>query len=226
MPMSVSDAVAGRRSIRRFLPTPVPQATIYRILERAMRAPSGGNLQPWKAMVLTGDHLNKVVTAVRDKVALGPSAMEPEFPVYPVNMESPWRDRLITLGKALYASLHIERQDKEGRQRQHEENFNAFGAPICMFVTIDRTLGPPQWSDVGMWLQTIMLLLREEGLDSCAQEAWSTYGKTVRQQLGVGDDQLLFCGLAIGYRDPEAEVNQFPVPRVPLDEIVTFHGFT
>ncbi|MGE4411435.1 MAG: nitroreductase [Sphingobium sp.] len=225
MSISVSEAVALRRSVRRFLPDPVPLPTIRRVLEQAMRAPSGGNVQPWNGIVLTGEPLNAVIAAVLKQVALSPDAAKPEFPVYPPGMGSPWRDRQITLGKALYTALHIERHDMEGRHRQHIENFRAFGAPVCMFVTIDRTLGPPQWGDVGMWLQTIMLLLREQGIDSCAQEAWSAYGRTVRDCLGVGDEKLLYCGLAIGYRDGGAEVNNFPVPRAPLDEIVTFRGF-
>lgn len=225
MSVSVSEAVLRRRSIRRFLPDPVPFALIRCVLDRALRAPSGGNLQPWNGMVLTGKPLDEVKAAVLERAALGPDAAEPEFPVYPPHMGPPWRDRQVSLGKALYGALHIERHDREARHRQHEENFRAFGAPVCMFVTIDRALGPPQWSDVGMWLQTIMLLLQEEGIDSCAQEAWSAYGRTVRECLGIGDDRLLFCGLAIGYRDAQAEVNLFPVPRVPLDEIVEFRGF-
>ena len=225
MSLSVSEAVAQRRSIRRFLPDPVPLATLERVLERAMRAPSGGNIQPWSGIVLTGAPLARVIEAVLERVALGHDAAEPEFPVYPPGMGSPWRDRQIALGKALYGALHVARHDMEARHREHVENFRAFGAPVMMFVTIDRLLGPPQWADVGMWLQTIMLLLREEGLDSCAQEAWSAYGRTVRACLDIGTEKLLYCGLAIGYRDPRAEVNNFPVPRVPIDEIVTFRGF-
>ncbi len=105
------------------------------------------------------------------------------------------------------------------------DNFRAFGAPVLMLIHTPRTMGPPQWSDIGMWLQTVMLLLREEGLDSCPQESWAMYARQVREAIAVPDDHIFFCGLAIGYRDPQAPVNRFEVPRAPLSQVVRFEGF-
>ena len=125
----------------------------------------------------------------------------------------------------MYAALGIPREDKMGRLMQFAANFRAFDAPVLMLVHTPRLMGPPQWSDIGMWLQTVMLLLREAGLDSCAQEAWAIYQAQIREIVPIPDDHIFFCGLAIGHRDPDAAINTFPVARAPLDEAVTFLGF-
>lgn len=223
--MDVTEAVLSRRSIRRFRPDPVPREQIERVLAKAQRAPSGGNVQPWNARILAGEALARLIAAVGEVVPQGRAAHSPEYAVYPSELEGPYEARRFGVGEAMYAALEIGREDKRGRLAQFMNNFRAFGAPVLMLVHTPRYMGPPQWSDMGMWLQTVMLLLREEGLDSCAQEAWAVYQKQVRQCVSLPEDHIFFCGLAIGWRDPTAPVNQFDVPRAPLEEVVSFEGF-
>jgi nitroreductase len=125
----------------------------------------------------------------------------------------------------MYDAMGIERQDKIGRAMAMAANFRGFGAPVMLFVHCPRFMGPPQWADMGIWLQSVMLLCREAGLDTCPQEAWANFGQTVRGCLGLGEEQILYTGLAIGWRDAAAAVNNFPVERAPLDEVVSWHGF-
>lgn len=215
----------SRRSVRSFRPDPVPVEVLRRVLEKAQRAPSGGNVQPWNAHVLAGEPLARLVAAVAEVIPQGRAAHSPEYAVYPPELEGAYEARRFGVGEAMYAALGIGREDKRGRLGQFMNNFQAFGAPALMLVHTPRYMGPPQWSDMGMWLQTVMLLLREEGLDSCAQEAWAVYQKQIRQCVDLPEDHVFFCGLAIGWRDPAAPVNQFEVPRAPLEDVVTFEGF-
>ena len=156
---------------------------------------------------------------------MGRNAHAPEYAIYPPDLEGAYEARRFGVGEAMYAALGIERDNKRGRLAQFMRNFRAFGAPVLMLVHTPRYMGPPQWSDMGMWLQTVMLLLREEGLDSCAQEAWAVYTKQIRECVDIPDDHIFFCGLAIGHGDRSLPINQFPVPRAPLDEVVRWEGF-
>lgn len=217
---TVSEAVADRRSIRAFTPQPVDAALLRDILTKAQRSASGGNVQPWQVSVLTGAALDRLIAAVEARRVMGFAGLQPEYPIYPEPLPEPWKGRRFGVGMAMYAALGIDRGDHDARNAAMAENFTAFGAPVLLFLHAPRFMGPPQWGDMGMWLATACLLLREAGLDSCAQEAWSVYGKTVRDQIGLDDDQILWTGLAIGYRDPHAPVNNFVVPRAPLDEVV------
>ena len=222
---TVSEAVATRRSVRRFLPDPVERAVLERVLEKAQRAPSGGNVQPWNALVLTGEPLQRLFAHVAQVIPEGRAAHSPEYNIYPPELSGAYEARRFGVGEALYAALGIAREDKRGRLTQFMDNFRAFGAPVLMLIHTPRTMGPPQWSDIGMWLQTVMLLLREEGLDSCAQEAWAVYQRQIRECVAIPQDHIFFCGLAIGRADADAAVNRFPVPRAPLAEVLTFEGF-
>jgi nitroreductase len=221
MDLSVSEAVASRRSIRAFRDTPVDPETLRRVLERAQRAPSGGNVQPWNAVVLTGEPLARLQAAIAEALPQGRSARSAEYDIYPPALE----ERRVEVGEAMYAALGIARDDKRGRLDQFANNFRAFGAPVLMLVHTPRYMGSPQWSDIGMWLQTVMLLLREEGLDSCPQESWAMYTRQIRECVSIPDDHIFFCGMAIGHRDPDAAVNRFAVPRAPLSQVVRFEGF-
>lgn len=223
--MSVTQAVESRRSIRRFLTDPVSREVLERVLEKARRAPSGGNVQPWNAHVLAGEVLAKLLGTIAAAMPQGMAAWSSEYNIYPPELEGAYAQRRFQVGEAMYAALGIAREDKDLRRAQFADNFRAFGAPVLMLVHMPRYMGPPQWSDVGMWLQTIMLLLREEGLDSCAQEAWALYHRQIRECVAIPEDHVFFCGMAIGRRDPEASVNVFPVARAPLAETVTFDGF-
>ncbi len=221
--LSVSEAVASRRSTRAFLDRPVEKAQLLRVLEKARRSPSGGNVQPWNAVVLCGAPLQALVDKVQERVMAG--LEDPEYQIYPQNLPEPYRSRRFGCGEQLYASIGIPREDKPARLNQLAKNFAAFGAPLLLFCYTPRYMDKPQWSDLGMWLQTIMLLLKEEGVDSCAQEAWSGHGATIRSHLGIGEEFILFCGLAIGYADPSAPTNGFATHRAPLEETIRFEGF-
>ena len=223
--MNVSEAVATRRSVREYLDKPVDKALLTSIFERAQNAPSGGNTQPWNATVLTGAPLQKLLDMTAEVVPQGPAAHKPEYAIYPPELDGKYSERRFGVGEALYASLEIPREDKMARMMWFAKNFRAFDAPILMLIHTPRYMGPPQWSDIGMWLQTVMLLLREEGLDSCAQEAWAVYTKQIRECVDIPDDHIFFCGLAIGHGDRSQPINQFPVPRAPLDEVVRWEGF-
>ena len=224
-PRSVTAALHQRRSIRKFTGQPVDQALLRDIFAAAQRAPSGGNLQPWQATVLTGAPWAAVKDAVAARLAMGREGYQPEYDIYPKGLTDPWETRRFGVGEGLYAALGIPREDKAGRLAQFVENYRGFGAPVMLFLHCSRIMGPPQWSDMGMWLQSVMLLLVEAGLGSCPQECWAMYGKTVRETLALGDDQILFTGLAVGYADQNAAVNQWPVPRVGLDEVIDWQGF-
>lgn len=223
--LSASEALARRRSVRAFTDRPVDRALLARIFEIAQRAPSGGNLQPWQATVVTGERWQAVQDAVAARIAMGREGFQPEYDIYPRGLTDPWDSRRFGVGEALYASLGIAREDKAGRIAQFQQNYRGFGAPVMLFLHCSRIMGPPQWADMGMWLQSVMLLLVEHGLASCPQECWAMYGSTVRTELGLGDDQILFSGLAIGYADEDAPVNHWPVPRVGLDEVIDWQGF-
>lgn len=223
--MNVTEAVLSRRSVRSFRLDPVSVEVLQRVLEKAQRAPSGGNVQPWNAHVLAGEPLARLVANVAAVIPQGRSAHSPEYVIYPPELDGAYEARRFGVGETMYAALGIGREDKRGRLGQFMNNFRAFGAPVLMLVHTPRYMGPPQWSDMGMWLQTVMLLLREEGLDSCAQEAWAVYQKQIRQSVDLPEDHVFFCGLAIGWRDPAAPVNQFEVPRASLEDVVTFEGF-
>lgn len=221
--MQVHEAVASRLSVRAFLPDLVPRDVIRRVLERAARAPSGGNVQPWHIDVLGGQALTDFKAKVQSSMASGvPEPME--YDIYPKGLTSPWRERRFGVGEAMYATLGIPRDDKPARLRWLANNYAFFGAPLALFCSVDRQMGPPQWSDLGMYLQTVMLLLREEGLDSCAQECWARFPQTVRDTLELPPERMLFCGMAIGKRDPSHAVNSLAADRAPLEETVRYFG--
>lgn len=221
--MQVQEAVASRLSVRAFLQDPVPGDTLRRVLARAARAPSGGNLQPWHVDVLAGEPLAAFKATMRERLA-DPAPEPVDYAVYPPALPSPWRERRHAVGEAMYALLGIAREDKAARLRWFARNYQFFDAPAALFCSVDRQMGPPQWSDLGMFLQTVMLLLREEGLDSCAQECWARYPRTVQRALGWPAGRMLFCGMAIGRRDPAHPVNALVSERAALDEFAVFHG--
>lgn len=223
--MNVSEAVASRRTVRAFLDKPVDQAVLRRVLEKAQNSPSGGNTQPWNATVITGAPLAKLLADVAAILPEGPARHRPEYNIYPPELDGAYAERRKGVGEAMYAALEIPRDNKMGRLAWFARNFQAFGAPVLMLIHTPRYMGRPPWSDIGMWLQTVCLLLREEGLDSCPQEAWAIYQEQIRAVVDIPDDHIFFCGLGVGWRDPAAPVNNFPVPRAPLDEAIRWEGF-
>jgi len=224
--MNVSQAIETRRSVRGFLDTPVPEAVLRRVLQRAARAPSGGNLQPWRIYVLARSELSRFKAAMAERLVHDPSPDVPfEYQVYPENLWEPYRTQRFRVGEMLYAELGIPRDDKAGRQTWFNNNYAFFGAPVGLFCYLDRRMGPPQWSDVGMYLANVMLLLREEGLDSCPQECWSFFHRAVGDFLRPPTELMLFCGMAIGYADDSVCANRMKTERMPLDEFAVIRGY-
>jgi nitroreductase len=221
--MNVSDAIRSRMSCRAFLDTPVPLETIRSMLECAKRAPSGGNLQPWQVHVLTGAPLKAFLALVQQRLRDQPQGEGTEYPVYPPNLKEPYRSRRFKCGEDLYATISVPREDRQRRLAQFARNYELFGAPALMFFVIDRHMGTDQWADVGMFMQNIMLLAREHGLHTCAQEAWASWHRTVAEFIGLAPELMLFCGLACGFRDEAAPINQLRTERAPLEEFATFH---
>lgn len=220
--MNVSEAVSSRRSIRRFLDTPVELDTLRRVMDAARFAPSGCNFQPWEASILTGAPLK----ALQDQMLAAPPQDPPEYDWSAPNCSEAHKARLHQVSASMYGAMGIEREDAAARQAFFSRNVTSFGAPAVLLCYFPRFMGPPQWSDVGMWLQTIMLLLRGEGLDSCPQEFLWMHARLIKKFLGVSDEShIFFCGLAIGYRDADAPVNNFERDRVPLEDQVRFIGF-
>lgn len=218
--MDVANAVRARHSCRAFLDRPVPEAELREILEIAARAPSGGNLQPWNIAVLNGSRMDEFRAIMERRIAgdAMPGGESAEYAVYPPNLKEPYRTRRFENGEEMYALLGIAREDRPARLKRFADNFRFFGAPAAIFCFVDRVMGAPQWSDLGMFLQTFMLLLAEEGLDSCAQECWAAYPRTVSEFCDTGDELMLFCGMAIGYRDTNASVNRLVTSRAPAKE--------
>lgn len=224
--VGVTDAVQRRSSIRAFLPDPVPLELLQDLLVNAQRAPSGGNVQPWQVHALTGEPLAKLVAAVSEKAENEGIRSEPyEYDVYPKDLWEPHSSYKFQCGEDMYATIAVERSDKAGRKAQFARNFQFFGAPVGLFFTLDRRMGPPQWADTGMFMQNIMLLAIERGLDTCAQECWSVFPQTVGRFLNLDPQHILFCGMALGYRDKDAPINTTRTSRAPLDAFVTFNGF-
>lgn len=218
--MDVYSAVASRRAVRGFTDERVPRDVLERVLSAAARTPSGANLQPWNTYVLTGASLAEVKKRIAERVATGDPGDEREYQMYPPELKSPYRERRFAAAEQRYAALGIPREDKRARQKAVAANWDCFGAPAVLLCYIDRDMGPAQWADIGMYLQTIMLLLRAEGLHSCPQMAWSVYRKTVAEVVSPPDGLILFSGMSIGFED--TTTNYARIDRAPLGETVTF----
>jgi nitroreductase len=221
--MSVTDAVRGRFSARAFTERSVDAQLLRRILKTASQSPSGGNLQPWHIDVLGGETLVAFKALIRERMRTTPQGEGPGYEIYPKDLFEPYRSRRWKCGEDMYATMGIARDQRPLRRAFIAGNFQFWNAPIGMFFSIDTRMGPPQWSDLGIYLQTLMLLAREEGLDTCAQEAWSAWHATVGEFLDLPPQRMLFCGLAMGYAEAAHPVNGLRTERAPLEEFVTFH---
>ncbi len=215
--MGVSTAVDRRSSVRAFLDTPVPNELISELLAKASRSPSGGNVQPWRIYVVNGESMDRFREMLQ-----GRDIEEPAYDVYPPGLTDPYRTARYELGMQMYDLLGIARDDKAARFAQMLRNYDFFGAPAAFFCFFDRQMGPPQWSDLGMFLQTFMLLAQEAGVDTCPQEAWAMWEGAVAEFVGAPENERLFCGMAIGHADPDAAVNSLRSERFPVDEFTTF----
>ncbi len=222
---TVSEAIDTRRSVRAFLDTPVDEATVRELVQKATRAASGGNVQPWKLYVLAGDKRRELIDRVKEKSKETPFGDGPEYDIYPPDLSEPHKTWRGEVAREMYELVGIARDDAAARGAQMAKNFEFFGAPIGMFLTIDRQMNEPQFCDLGIFLDNMMLLAREAGLHTCPQEAWSLWGKTIREVVGVPEHELVFCGLALGHADPDHPINQLRTDRASLDEFASFQGF-
>ena len=216
--MKVSDAVSLRASIRAFTNQEVDSDLIKEILQKSSRSASGGNLQPWRIYVINKKMMDNFLTFQKEWT----KEETPAYEIYPKKLKEPYRNSRYELGEQMYKILNIAREDKAGRFEQVLKNFNFFGAPVGMFCFIDKQMGLPQWSDLGMFLQTFMLLAVDNNLDTCAQESWSLKQNCVKTYLDISDDCILFCGMAIGHANIDDKVNELNTPRRPIDEWATF----
>lgn len=221
---AVDAAITSRRSIRGFLPKPVERADIERILEVAARAPSGTNTQPWKVYVLTGqarEKLSEAILAVNADPEQARRHTE-EYAYYPREWISPFVDRRRKVGWDLYSLLGLTRDNKAGMAAQHARNYRFFDAPVGLIFTIDRIMEQGSWLDYGMFLQSIMVAARGRGLDTCPQAAFTQYHRVIAQQLGLPENEMVVCGMALGWADPGKVENSLVTEREPVADFARF----
>jgi nitroreductase len=218
--MDVYEAVRTRQSVRGFLDRPVPPEVLRRVLIAALQSPSGGNLQPWHIYVLSGAKLNDLKARVRRRVAAGDLGDQPPVPPYPLHLPARYAQRLEDMGARRYKAVGVDRDDREARARARAGNWECWGATTALFCYLERTMLPPQWMDVGMCLQAVMLLFRAENLDTCPQIAWAEYHETVAEVIEPSSNLVLACGMSIGFADPD--VPRPWMTRAELSDAVTF----
>jgi nitroreductase len=219
----VDEAIVNRRSVRAFLSDPVSEPTIREILDVASRAPSGTNMQPWRVYVATGETKHRIARAILDS-GLRAEKARGEYKYYPDKFFEPYYARRRAVGYALYGHLGIGKRDVHQMRAQHDRNFVFFDAPVGMIFTIDRRLNQGSWVDYGMFLQNIMVAARARGLHTCPQAAFAPYHQQIRPVLGIRDEEIVVCGMALGYEDVSRPENDLRTERAPLDEWVTFAG--
>lgn len=222
--MKVSDAINSRITTRAFSDKPVPGEVLRSILETAKRAPSGGNLQPWHVWVLGGAEMVRFKALIKEKMTASPRGEGTEYQIYPGELKEPYKARRFKCGEDMYATINVAREDKFGRLLNFARNFEFFGAPAAFFFAIDRQMQQGQWADLGMFMQSIMLLAREHGLHTCPQEAWAIWHKTLGEFLSIPPELMLFCGMGIGTMDETQPINTLRTDRAPLGEFATFVG--
>lgn len=219
--MNVIEALTQRKSVRAFLDTPVHREQIVKILEAARHAPSGTNAQPWQVAVVTGKKKDELITAMETafrKDGIGTM----DYTYYPLEWHEPYKKRRVSCGAQLYSALNIERRDKARRLEQWVANYRAFEAPVILFFFIDPFMEKGSFLDYGMFLQSVMLAAVEEGLATCPQAALGQYPALVKEALGYTPETILICGMALGYEDREAPVNNYRTPREEVDIFTRF----
>lgn len=222
---SIGMAIAGRRSVRGFLPTPVPAETVKALLTLAARSPSGSNVQPWKVYVCAGTARDAVVATVLDAARRGGDEHRSAYPYYPEPWREPYLGRRRATGWGLYGHLGIGKGDREAAARQAARNYEFFGAPVGLFFTLDADMQPGAYLDLGMLMQTIMIAARGFGLETCPQQAWARYHKLIKPILDIPETEVLVAGMALGHIDPDAPANGFWTDREPVEGFASFRGF-
>jgi len=219
---SVSEALDTRITVRQFLDTPVPEEILQRILAKSMRSPSGGNLQPWKLHVMTGETLAKFKATAAERTLSG-KVEEPTYPAYPSPLWEPQRSWRYKLGEDMYGLIGIPRANKMGRLVWLAQNAKFFDAPVGIIITGNKKLDMPQHLDIGILLQSMMLLAREEGLHTAPQGWWRNWTSVCHDYLDIDEEDEVLVGLSLGYGDPDAPVNNLYADRASMDEVTTFY---
>lgn len=223
--MRVSDAVRARRSVRAFKPDPVPAPLLRELLAAATRAPSGGNLQPWRVYALGGAELAAFKALMAQRLGADVEPETPAHPVYPAGLWEPFRSRRRETGALRYAALGLHDRDRDGERQLLRRNLEFFGAPVGLFFCIDRRFGAAQWLDLGLYMQTLMLLAVERGLDSCAQAVWANWPNSIADFLRLPATETVVAGMALGYRDEHHPLNSFRTGREPWPQGIDLRGF-
>lgn len=220
--MDIITAITGRASTRAFLDSPVDRDTVLAILDTARWAPSGVNTQPWQVEVVSGESRQRISEAILAQRDAGVAA-RPDYAYYPEQWREPYKARRKACGLALYGALQIGREERDKMVAAQNRNYRFFDAPVGLFFFMDRDMGQGSWIDMGMFIQSVMLAARAHGLESCPQASLAEYPDVVREQLGVGADKLLLCGLSLGHADTRAAVNRYRTERLAVDDFTRWH---
>lgn len=223
--MNVSEAIDQRISTRAFLDTPISKQDLAELLNAAQRSPSGGNLQPWRVIALTGDAKQAVVDLAANVLSKSPMGEPTDRPIYPENITDAQKARRFRVGEMMYEQLGIPREDKAARLAWFANNYNFFGAPVALFLILDEDVGHGQWAHTGMFMQTIALLAEERGWGTCMQECWGILRPSLKKHFKLGESEMVYCGMSLGVPDKNAPVNSIRTERASLDEFVDFQGF-
>jgi nitroreductase len=223
--LDVSTAVAQRISTRAFLADPLSADDVRAWLTAAQRAPSGGNVQPWRVIVVTGAEKDAVTALAQAKLMANPAGEPTDRPIYPKGLWEPHEARRRRVGEMLYDALGIPKEDKTGRMMWFANNFRFFGAPVAAFIVIDERMGHGQWGHAGMYLQTLALLAEARGWGTCMQECWGILRPSLKAHFGLGETEMIWCGLAVGKPDTAHPVNALRAERAGVDEIAELRGF-
>jgi len=224
--MDVTNAVSQRISTRAFLDTPITKQDLADWLQAAQRAPSGGNLQPWRVIALTGEARQNIIDMAAKTLSQSPRGEQTDRPIYPEAITEAQKNRRYRVGEMMYEQLDIPRDDKARRLQWFARNYRFFDAPVALFFIIDEGMGHGQWAHTGMFMQTLALLAEERGWGTCMQECWGALRPSLKSHLGLADHEMVYCGMAVGYPDRKAAVNQLYTERAELDEFAEFRGFS
>jgi nitroreductase len=223
--MTVTEALKRRISIRQFRPDPLPEGLVREILDVARWSPSGGNLQAWRVIAVAGEAREAIIRIAAESGATYAADSPDGRPVYPANLWEPYRTRRYKLGEDMYDLLGIPRSDRQGRLAQWARNYEFFGAPVGLFFVIEERMGHAQWAHLGMLIQSIALAATERGVGSCMQESWSSLRAPLKAHFNLAPDEMIYCGMALGFPDTEAKVNTLRSGRAEVDEFAVFRGF-
>lgn len=225
---TVTEAVRQRISTRAFLPDPISRSDLADLLETAQRAPSGGNLQPWRTIAVTGEAKDAIIQIAAKTLSKDPLApIELERPVYPDfnEIDPVYNVRRKRVGEMMYDKIGIPKEDRAGRIQWFARNYQFFGAPVGLFFVIDKRMGHGQWAHMGMYMQTIALLAEERGWGTCMQECWARLRTELHEHFNLGEHDMLYSGMSLGKPDKSEPVNDLYAERAPQEEVVEFRGF-